>query len=236
MYYSSVNELGNKVATLIQDACSNWCEGNSAYRRYGRIKARYAYDPNTNGGCATLAVEIEATSSSPHPPYLRFVIISLKHTNSVLKKLGFRPNDKSSELQSVDYPEFGLFGNVETLAPRDRESMAAASWKELTEIRTQAAQRDEIYKFDNMMVYCDLLDYSLAGDSLVQLLAMATIKSNAGEVADALEAATRPVYVKVASRKFKRIRIWISDQYGEPVLFDAAKSIVSIMLNFRNRQ
>ena len=81
----------------------------------------------------------------------------------------------------------------------------------------------------SMYVYCDLVDYSIVGDTSAQILRNVPIKGQKHEIVT--ERFDIPHYVPVLNSHFESIRLNISNDLGDNVKFAVGKSIVK--LHFR---
>ena len=81
----------------------------------------------------------------------------------------------------------------------------------------------------SMYVYCDLVDYSIVGDTSAQILRNVPIKGQKHEIVT--ERFDIPHYVPVLNSHFETIKLNISNDLGESVKFAVGKSVVK--LHFR---
>lgn len=86
--------------------------------------------------------------------------------------------------------------------------------------------------FDNLYVYCDIVEQRIVGDVFAPLLRIIPNTGKDGEVVRRIYDA--PHFIPVSRKRFETIEIDIKDDAGHPVPFERGK--VLITLQFRERE
>lgn len=232
-HYKTLADVGKALARQIEKECAS-----------AGLSLKVTYSDNAPSGGKPRMISLEMTQVKPAgststPSRVRLYLVSTMRKNSVLNLLGFKPADDSalSEATRRAYPDYAFYGNREPITDSIANTDHAndSVWTPACAVQTENPVQGTLIESRFMFVYCDLVEYTMAGDTIVQLLAQAPIETRYGDVGDTLGTTTHPMYVRVAGNKFRRIRIWLNDHCGEPLLMDDSDAFVCLTLHFRNR-
>lgn len=90
-------------------------------------------------------------------------------------------------------------------------------------------KRDKFNPLRSMMVYTDITDYTIVGDTLTNLLRVVTIPSNSLYGEQVVTHFKSPQFVNLSNHSFSSIHILIKDSTGSDIIFNFGKIILTLL-------
>lgn len=230
-YYASREELGKAVAQLITKALDSIPSNINT-----SVGALFEIDATTGVGKFRVSHTSQAGFQDAEVPVTQLLLVSLDSTTGVLKRLGFSPSPAFVQLPLPDnminvHPHYAVYGTIE---PRLRDPPNnSALWHVILQIRSSQLVNDEFIPAQIVFVYCDLVEHSRVGNSMQQLLCPTDAFGATTGVALGPENA---IFARVTTRSIRSIRIWLGNQFGDPITFRDPESAVVVVLHFRIRK